>query len=828
MSKTATPIRLMTYTLKPMTIKIYTYGFPTVLKQKLAELAVAVNPKYDYESYQLPLCAAMRRICENWLFGLVEIKSMSKKSDDTKWLVSLEKIDPEILCQYLRAATDSFYNGDKIKSDVAKQKLIEFKQAIKSELFLPLIGTEDIAIIDGNNQILSNYAYAGFGLKLMDLLVGKSINIHGHQIILRRSGRRELMSDPLQNDEGEFYSFVFNFDLQTTPPLNEQMLLLSVGIRKFRTRSEGAKSYLKNTMSVYIKTPNGNFQRVGLKPAKIGDAWTQVWETSDKLCCNFNGFGSIPEAHEVFMCIEKYCQDEKQQILCTISTENDYASESSVGTGVSFVEKKAIYEQIYELIYEIVECSPEINKAIKPMRHFIEVEENFNLEVRKRLAINVNTKLLDIEIYFFDKDKEWAEDIKSAIDELIGTDDSLNDIIKINVHFKQLSDYAQPVPKQDYEKIKQKRINEIVEVIGYADERIPTGSIIILDKYNDDIKDVKGLLRCAYAKTNRITQFIIPRVEDDKRFKDKEAERKHKIKTAVNDLFRQFGFTVPVLTGRYIKSCPVIGLFSESKVKSIYGKEVKCLPFALTFNIDTGKIVVESPLINQGTTLPYYRACIELCKLSMEADCVKIADLAKRRFIEQKIKGLENYYRDKDGVVIVVGEGIMRNEFWPGISNKKIECYDYSAGQYHPSRVDIGEKGMIVPISLGNSKLRIIRIRTSNEVPDYFSSTENEVQHSTYGIYAYNQVYYSVLPHPNNKEYITSYKKTHFDNLKFGFKERTLIEYFPIMLQDGDCATDYINFIDELRWLSPQYKNATNFPMPIHYLTLLKEYFEVD
>ncbi len=135
---------------------------------------------------------------------------------------------------------------------------------------------------------------------------------------------------------------------------------------------------------------------------------------------------------------------------------------------------------------------------------------------------------------------------------------------------------------------------------------------------------------------------------------------------------------------------------------------------------------------------------------------------------------------------------------------------------------------MLVSLNLGNSKLRIIRIRTGKEVPDYFSAVEGTEQPSTSGIYVSDKVFYSIVAHPNNKEYIFSYKKSHFDNLKFGFKERNLIEYFPVMLQEGDCATDYINFIDELRWLSPQFKNATNYPVPIHYLMLLKEYFEVD
>lgn len=165
---------------------------------------------------------------------------------------------------------------------------------------------------------------------------------------------------------------------------------------------------------------------------------------------------------------------------------------------------------------------------------------------------------------------------------------------------------------------------------------------------------------------------------------------------------------------------------------------------------------------------------------------------------------------------------------WPGISNKKISTYKYNS-TYQPEQIDIGEKGFSVPFRLGASNVRVFRIRNNDEVPDYFTASEEEQvgdQSSTSGIYKFGEVLYSVTERPNDITYWTSYTSSHIENSSQYFKEKTLVEYFPVRLCDSDDPALLVNYLDELRKLSPQYSNRpTNAPLPLHYLNLITEYF---
>lgn len=129
----------------------------------------------------------------------------------------------------------------------------------------------------------------------------------------------------------------------------------------------------------------------------------------------------------------------------------------------------------------------------------------------------------------------------------------------------------------------------------------------------------------------------------------------------------------------------------------------------------------------------------------------------------------------------------------------------------------------------GESNVRVFRIRNNDEVPDYFTASEEEQdcnQSSTSGIYKFGGVLYSVTERPNDITYWTSYTSSHIENSSQYFKEKTLVEYFPVRLCDSDDPALLVNYLDELRKLSPQYNNrATNAPLPLHYLNLITEYF---
>lgn len=829
-------LQMMTFIPKALTIKVYTVGFPFEWKECLRELAIAANPKYDYDNYNLPLCSALSQICVNWVHGLIEINSMRKRSDDSKWIVCLNEINENVcedICINLQAAAQSFYSYKQNIIEV-QEALSKFINLINPRVLLKYINTECVQIIDENGMIASQYAYNGFCLKIMESLVGKTIIYDNTELMLNYSGRNELMSQVIKGYKDDLYAYVFSMCLQTIPgrSVSSPMLLLNFSRRIFKNSSVRSKKYLKNNMSVYVKHDS--------KPIyyKIIMAYDPVkkqvkWNEADESCYKFAYPKSLPKAEEVLNELEFYNDETKSnpQIFCTSSTENSYASESKIGTGVSALDKAAFYNAIYELIKGTVSKIEPIDKVkartarLNPIL-LKEDKDTFakNGEDICECLSKTGYCGARIEIYSLSENNELAQQIEENLKIIIDKD---TDGFKIDIQRLPLKGFADPIPIQDYYSMPKRteRIRQISDTIGQAPKNLMVGSIIVLPRIKDDAdaKSAKNLLRCGFALTNRVTQFINPINEND----PKEVKGlPHKISIAIYDLLRQFGYTKCATKLDKFLRYPVLAIGAHSQVKTITGIKVRAVPLMLKYDINERIITVESPAINNGLPTNYYQACLALSKLSMSRDCDKLCLESTKRYIEQKVKGLENYYRYQDAILVVSGDGFVRSELWPGISNKKISAYSFIS-DYRPVNIDIGNKKCSVQFNLNNSKLRIVRIRDNDEIPNYYLTDGSKTTGATDGIYKYKEVYYaSVTEKKNDRTYSDGNKEYSFSNSNKSYRAKGLSEYFPVSLCENDDPFEVINYLNQLRYLSPQYNSVTNLPLPLHYMNLIKEYID--
>lgn len=819
-------LQMMTFIPKNTTINVFTLGFPTKWKEKLVELTLAVNPSFNYELYILPLCSLLGKLCSNWIYGLIEISNLRKNSDDSKWIVCLTKIDKnmcEQICLNLKAAAISYYDN-KIGVDGVQKALNEFLDILNPDELFQYVGEDEIEIIDNNGKIASSYAYNGLCLKLMSNLVGKTIELDSEKLILYYSAKNELMSQVLSASNGDLYAYVFSFSLQTIPVDNYPMILLNCSRRRFKNTTERSQRFLTNKMGVYVKYKDeSRYFRLNIGYSSKKKALD--WDQADKKCYEFIHLNGLPEAGDVMNTLKKFngVQNEPR-ILCVVSPENSFKSETTIGVGVGVKDEEQIYNQIYELISDSVEKSPMTAKAIS-----------------RRDKLNPDDKLTDIlsclsktgykgaviEIFSDSDNSSLAEEIKKHLDELLFHSNNENVDFYINTELRVLGDYSLPLSKEEYAKESERitRIRLISDKIGRLPEGVMGGSIIILPKNKSKEKDAKDLLRCGFAMVNRVTQFINPEQEGDGE-QNGEDTNIHKIKNTIYDLLRQFGYSKRPKTWSKVLQYPVFAIDAPTNLYSMSGKKVRALPMMLKFNAEDRLITVESPVFNNGLAVPYYKACLELCKLSMTRDCDKICNDALRRYAEQKIKGLENLYRDRDAILIVSGDGFVRNELWPGISNKKISTYSFSK-MYCPDYIDVGNKNMSVSLSLNNSKLRIVRIRANDEVPNYYLYDDEKVSGNADAIYSFHDVYYATTTEMSvDKTYRLGNKESSISNPKHSYREKKLVEYFPLSICQTDDPISIINYLNELRGLSPQFNKVTNFPAPLHYLSKIKEYFD--
>lgn len=830
-------LQMMAFIPKTTTIKIYTVAFPSKWKELLLKLAMAVKPNYDYEKYYLPLCSALGKICANWVHGLIDIKFMRKNTDDSEWIVCLNEIDRDMcreICVNLKVAAHSFYKKVKNEPSV-KDAFNAFINVINEEELLSTVSSRFVEIINSDGRITDSCAYNGFCLKIMQSLVGHQIDYNGIKLTLYSSGRGELMSQILQDSKGQYFAYVFAFSLQTVPPESKSMLLLQCSRRRFKNTTKGSKNYLPNKLSVYIKNSgDNNYYKINMERLFNKDigAFENVWNAADKECYNSIYLKKLPSADDLMNAIEKYnSPDSDPRLVCTISPSNSFASETRIGTGVSALDRKDFYNSIYSLISDSVSKMPEVDKG-KARNACINPCKKYG-DLALRLS-KTGYKGLNIEIYSFSPDNNLAEIVENALTKDLADVVPVKDF-PVTVAKCLLGNYALSMKKSEYKRYanREERILSISERIGKTSSGIMTGAIVVLPNDNDgELRDVKNLLRCGFALSGRVTQFINP-VEGEKLSPQKrEKSFSYKVKTAIADLFRQFGYSRSGDGISRFKAYPVIAIDVLSHIRTISedikDETARALPVMLKYNTEDGLIAVECPALNNGLPMPYYEACLQFVKLSMDRECAKKCEDAVKRYAEIKLKALENYYRHKDAIVIVSGDGYLRNELWPGISNKKISGYNQD--EKNAGSIDIGNKYLSVPFNFHNSGLRIIRIRYNDEVPDYFISEEEKATGGAKGIFSFGKVYYGCVAEKRQDNRFRACDKEHsYDKPQQDYCRKRLIEYFPLVLQEHDDAYDLINYVNELRNLSPQYNAPTNVPLPLHYLgDRIKEYISFD
>lgn len=832
-------LQMMAFIPKATTIKIYSVGFPAMWKEKLARLAYAVKPTYDYEKFYLPLSPMLGKVCSNWVHGLIEIKNMRKNTDDSEWIISLDDINEEMcreICVNLRVAVRAFY-GKKLSEPSVKLAYDNFISVINEKELLETRHSRELEIIDSSGHIADSCAYNGLTLKIMRSLAGKQIEYNNENLTLYISGRGELMSQILFGGKnGDIYAYVFSFSLQTLPPDSKPLILLHCSRRRFKNQSLRSKRYFKNNLTTYIKNlAYDNYFKLSIEKAKNSEnnKWESIWNPADKECYEMIYNGRLPKVSDLVNAFEKYNRpDSEPCILCTVSSMNSFADETRIGTGISALDKQIFYEAIYNLIKDGVEKCGVINK-VKERNTRMNPDNSFT-DLSLRLSKS-GYKGLNIEIYASPLDRFLAERIRDELANKLA--DVVNQFdFSITLSQRILGDYASPMGTYDYKKYteREKRIKTIVERLDKPPKDVMSGAIIILPKKKaDDMSDVKDLLRCGFALSGRVTQFINPPESDQEKGLSEDEIKlfMHKTNATIADLFRQFGYTQSPKRLDKFSACPVIAIDAISHIKTIREDQrdetVRALPIMLKFDVGSGEVSVECPAINNGLPMTYYDACLQLVKLSMDKECEQICRNALKRYTEMTLKALENYYRYNNAVVIVSGDGYVRNEMWPGISNKKISGYQIN--EKYNGRIDIGDKFLSVPFNFSNSKLRIVRVRDNDEVPEYYILDEDES--ATYGadaIYAYNGVYYScVTAKKRDMRYGLSSKEFSIDHPERDYCSRRLIEYYPLVLQQGDNVYDIIHFLNELRSLSPQFKDYTNVPLPLHYLgDRIREYID--
>ncbi len=805
------------------TCTLHYLGFPKAWKMSLLDIASKNNPYFKREEYGLPT-NTLKKLVESWMLGIIALAPLKQSSCDEHWLTSCyeySKKDVKALCDMIKVWVKATYIIPAKTSPIVKKLANDFCDSIEAEELAALQSKGEVCLTLEDGTVCEE-AYQAIPFLAINRLLGQEISLEGQPMRLCYAAKNQLISSPITDSKSNHqYSFVFDLSVQTTPPQRKALLLCQMSIRRWipdRPKKERSL-FLPEGIIAHIKISDHKYCQVpisyDLSAKKIN------WREQDKECYNIWGYEQLPLAEDVLMNPAAYTS----QILLPYKNGMRGFTASKIGTGVSALDKAALYQSISTLLDDMVCERPEAERVSKRGQKFATFKspqeyascEDFRSWVHKC----VETDQIIFEFYGLWKDpaqQEILNQIQRKVEQDFGEDSETSDL-RIQCVRKEIGDLADSMPN-DKKETKIRRCEEIVAKLGRVDS-VYACIFLLPGKEHYTQGDPKQVLRNAFARTGRVVQFINPERDINQSVIDH----------AVYDLYRQLGIVtllnpqkkVPPLAAT---SC--VGMYSFTQIHGI-GKRARFLPVYITVNVKEGKTRVHCDAFSKGT-VSYREACLETAQLFWKNDLEQRCVDASRSPAKQKLIELKNHnYREEDSVLLVVQADGNTRALWGGISDKAIGQYTMT-DEYCPTQIDAGMPNNPYLIDLIGSGIRIIRIRSNNEIPDYYTelskrSTDSHLQYSSAsGVFRYENVYWGVHERPKDTRYTNSFKRSRIDCPKQDFAEKDMIELYPLQLQPGDDAADWIFYINALRRIPIQYDQSTVLPLPLHLAKALEEY----
>ncbi len=696
--------------------------------------------------------------------------------------------------------------------------------------FCDMINTDDFKALQATSEVcltlkdgtVCEEAYQAVPLLAVNRLLGQEIVLSGRTLHLCYAAKNQLISHPIIDSKSHHqYSFVFDLSVQTTPPQRKALLLCQMSIRRWilDNYNKERSPFLSESIGSHIKVSDSKYCQVPIAYDYISKQLD--WKVQDKECYNIWGYEQLPSANDILMDPKIYIE----KILLPYKNGMTGFVASKIGTGVSVVDKASLYKSVSVLLGDMVCEQPEAKRVMlsgQKFSYFKSPQEYESPEDFRSWASKcVDTDRITFEIYGLWQDTNQLDLLRlvqSKIEQDFGAE-SESSCLKIQCLRKEIGNLADGMPDDD-KQTKIQRCGEIVEQLGQAD--LVTACIFVLPGQERYIKgDPQKVLRNAFARTGRVVQFINP--END--------INRNKIENAVYDLYRQLGIVTLLNSQKKLPplACtPCVGMHLCTQVHGISNK-ARFLPIYVTVDLLKGKTQVHCDAFS-NRTVSYREACLEMAKLFWENDLEQRCVDASRVPAKQKLIELKNrYHMKEDGVLFVIQSDGNTRAVWSGISDKEINGYTVT-DEYCPSQINVGMPKNPYPLSLTDSGVRIIRIRSNQEVPDYFTnlsaqSTDDRLQFSSAsGIFKYDDVYWGIHEKPNDFRYTNSFKMSKIDQPQQQFAEKDMIELYPLQLQSGDNATNWIFYTNALRHIPIQYSQSTVLPLPLHLAKSLEEY----
>lgn len=821
------PIYPVAYTIAHNQVqKLYYLGFPEKWKKELLVIEQKKNPRFKSE-YGLPTIA-LKKMVNNWMEGIVDFRTLKAASNDEQWLTSTLTFTEKrirVLFGIIKAWVAGTYIADYKVNPIAKGLAQSFIADMRFEDIATLAFERDV-VLSGNDGTVSDEAYQAIPLITVNRLLGKELEINGKVLHLCYAAKNELISRPIEDPKSHhYYSYVFNFSVQTTPPERHALLLCNMSIRRWAPGryNEDRNVYSENAINVHVYVGDDKYCQIPIYYSRSDKGF--VWKKQDKECYDLWGYEPLIETTGLWEEVER----SKEKYLLPYKSGMPSIAKTKIGVGVPVKDKAELYQQMLTYLDSIAEISDAATTGPRKkssIPYFKSPQEYKSYEdFRKWVSQCAETDKITFEVYGLSQDCNQAM-IMDLLEQKLIYDFGANQegsTLTVDIVRCEIGD-MQTKLHDNSRAGKIERCDELVETLGRVNGVVACLFVIPgADSYTTG-GDPKQVIRNAFAQTGRVVQFIVP--EDDGK-----AVAKSKIENAVYDLYRQLGVT-NLLDVEKAKNHPYagvrcVGMHICTQVHGIMNKG-RFLPIYVDVDLLNGKTRVQSTAFD-NYSVSYREACLEMAKLFWKNDLEQLCVDACRTPAKQKLIELRNKHTDQENKVLFMSNADGNSRpLWGGMSDKAIGDYEMLE-EYMPEQIDVGTQKAPFYLPLVNSGVRIARIRCNAEVPDYFTtqrSTESDEEKysSATGIFQYGKTFWSIAPKPNDPRFNRSFTESRVAYPTHDYAEKDMLEIYPLQLQMGDDPWDWVRYVNALRQLPIQYSQTTVLPLPLHLAKNLTEY----
>lgn len=158
------------------------------MERETCKIERMLKPKWN-GVYALPTYA-LKNSLGAWMDGIIELTPLRMESNDEMWAISCEQeINTKLLFEHIIIWLHSYYLSNSKVSPIAKSEIQSLIHSMNVEELNALAGSKTVRLFDSNGIPTESYSYAAFSLMVTNALVGKSIMIDGHEVVLNYAGK---------------------------------------------------------------------------------------------------------------------------------------------------------------------------------------------------------------------------------------------------------------------------------------------------------------------------------------------------------------------------------------------------------------------------------------------------------------------------------------------------------------------------------------------------------------------------------------------------------------------------------------------------------------